>query len=409
MRVLILTQHFWPETFRINDLARALADAGGEVTVLTGKPNYPAGRVFDGYRAWGMVAESYGDIHVARVPLIPRGRGGALRLAGNYLSFLGAATLLAPWALFGRRVDAILVYATSPLLQALAAIPLKLIKRAPLVVWVQDLWPESLAATGYIRNRAALKVVEWLVRLVYWSADRILIQSEAFRAPVARLADPRKLHYFPNPADAVLPSAVTAASGGPAEALRADVFSVVFAGNLGTAQSLETILDAAEAIGGRPDIRFVIVGDGSQAAWMRQQVVERRLANVDLLGRHPVEAMPALFAKASALLVTLRNEEIFSLTVPSKVQAYLAAGRPIIACLNGEGGRIVEDAGAGVVCSAGDARALADAVVRLADMDPAVRRRMGEAGRHYCNDHFEVGRLAERLLADLRQLARRTA
>src|SRR5690242_12868227 len=156
MRVLILSQHFWPETFRINEVAHSLREAGCEVEVLTGQPNYPDGAVFPGYRAFSSGREDFDGIPVHRVPLMPRGRSGALRLIGNYLSFIASASLVGPWRLRGRRYDVIFVYGTSPILQAIAALMLRLFKRCPVAVWVQDLWPQSLQVTGYVRNPRVL-------------------------------------------------------------------------------------------------------------------------------------------------------------------------------------------------------------------------------------------------------------
>ncbi len=405
MRVLVVSQYFWPETFRINDLVLSMKRAGIDVTVLTGKPNYPEGKVYNGYHARGTIRETLNGVTILRVPIVSRGRG-SLHLIANYMSFVITAGLLAPFLLFRKRFDVIFVYAPSPLLQALAALPLKWIKGAPMVVWVQDIWPESLSATGHIRNRFVLKAVELLVRFVYHYSDQILIQSEAFRRLVSRLADPKKIHYFPNPADNIGTTTENDPCTKVADSIRPDLFSVIFAGNLGAAQSLETIIEAALIVQERMDIRFYLIGDGSYAAWMREQITAHNLKNVTMLGRHPVEAMPSVFAKASALLVTLRDEFIFSLTVPSKIQAYLAAGRPIIAALNGEGSRIVLEAEAGIACPASDGAALADAVLRLADMPEHIRQAMGTSGRRYCETHFELLRLTDELILRFKNLVK---
>ncbi|HYN27100.1 MAG TPA: glycosyltransferase, partial [Burkholderiales bacterium] len=182
MRILIVTQYFWPEDFRINALVRALGACGRQLTVLTGKPNYPDGQVFSGYTAWENAARALRRRRGHARAACPRGRKSSVRLALNYLSFIVSGYLIAPFLLRRQRFDAVFVYAPSPLLQALPALFLAWLKRAPLVVWVQDLWPESLAATGFVRHRWALAGVEWLVRHIYSHADLILIQSEGFRA-----------------------------------------------------------------------------------------------------------------------------------------------------------------------------------------------------------------------------------
>jgi glycosyltransferase involved in cell wall biosynthesis len=324
----------------------------------------------------------------------------------NYLSFIVSGYLLAPFALRRKPFDVIFVYAPSPLLQALPAIFIAWLKRAPLVVWVQDLWPESLAATGFIRNRHALGAVAALVRYIYRHTDSILVQSEAFRVPVARLAgDSGKIRYFPNSVDAA--SGASDPDGcAPAGLVSAieSCFSVVFTGNLGTAQAVELIVEAADALRGCRNIRFFVVGSGSRESWLATEVRSRNLENVVLAGRLPAGAMPAILSAASVLLASLRDEPIFAYTIPSKVQAYLAAGRPIIASMSGEGARVVVDAGAGIACAAGDKKALAEAVLAMEAMTPQERAQLGENGRRYFLAHYESGKLMEQLIAHLESL-----
>lgn len=407
MRLLLISQYFWPEPFGINTLASALCKRGIEVTVLTGKPNYPDGLVYPGYSAWSVARENFEGVEVVRLPLYPRGKGSSIRLVLNYLSFIVAGCALGPWLMRRRRFDAVFVYAPSPLLQALPAVLLAGIKHAPLVLWVQDLWPESLSATGFIKNRVVLDLVRWVIRFIYRHVDRILVPSEAFRGPIEALADePKKIYYYPNayvnyPVVEVQPAAV--------QSLIADIsrgFSVVFAGNLGVAQSLKTVIEAAEQLKETgEEIRFFLIGSGSQSDWLTAEVRRRGLGNVVLPGRFPSSAMPNVYAASSALLVSLRDEPIFSFTIPSKVQGYLAAGKPVIAAINGEGARIVIEAGAGVECAAGDSGALANAVSMLARLGADKRAKMGENGRRYAIENFSLDRLADDLADQLDKLS----
>jgi glycosyltransferase involved in cell wall biosynthesis len=405
MKVLLFTQYFWPETFGINALARKLRDQGVEVTVMTGKPNYPEGKVFAGHSAWGTARESYHGIEVLRLPLFPRGKQSALRLLLNYLSFIVAGTVIGPGLLRHRSFDAVFVYAPSPLLQALPAVWLAWLKRAPMLLWVQDLWPESLSATGFIKNQRVLGLVAHVVRFIYRHTDRVLVPSEAFRAPILALTKgAADIHYYPN-AWVEEPVSDTPVD---VEALAKDIasgFSVVFAGNLGAAQSLETVLDAAEWLQRNgSQARLFLIGSGSLSPWLTAEVQRRGLHNLVLPGRFPPSAMPRLYEAASVLLVSLRDEPIFAFTIPSKVQGYLAAGRPVIASLNGEGARVVRAAGAGVACAAGDAQALADAVQDLAGMDLRSRTEMGENARRYALTHFSLDRLAGDLVGQLEEV-----
>jgi glycosyltransferase involved in cell wall biosynthesis len=396
MNVLVITQYFRPETFRINEVVESLREAACNVVVLTGQPNYPDGKVFSGYRAWSVGRDARENaVTVFRVPVVPRGRGAAWRLAANYLSFVAGASLFGPWLLRRERVDVIFVYGISPILQAVPGILFKRLKRAPLVTWVQDLWPQSLEITGFVRNRWLLNRVATLVRWIYRHNDLLLVQSRAFVPIVKSMAGTVLVRYHPNPGDLTFDREVRVTS--PAVTLEPG-FNVVFAGNLGTVQALETVLGAAERLLQQREIHVVLLGSGSRGEWLMQEAARRGLSNVRFAGRVAPEAMPAIFAQAAALLVTLARNPTMSQTIPSKVQAYLAAGRPIIACLDGEGARVIEESGAGIVCAAEDSEQLARAVLRLHAMSDLERRKMGEAGRGYYRQHFDPRSLAKGLV-----------
>lgn len=367
--------------------------------MATAKPNYPGGEIFDGYKAWGVQRQRFAEsVDVIRVPLWPRGRGGSRNLILNYLSFVATGLFLLPWLLRGRKFDSIVVFAMSPITQVIPAIPLKWIKRAHLAAWVQDLWPESLAATGFVRNTQALRMVGWMVRGIYACCDTLLLQSRAFFDPVARYACRSKLVYYPN--SIALPSEKTVAPEVPTQLLEElrENFCVVFAGNIGIAQSIETVVEAAELLRQHPALKFVLVGSGSRLEWVKERKASLGLDNLILAGRFPMEAMPQIFELSSALLVSLRDEEIFSYTIPSKVQAYLAAGKPIIASLRGEGARVIEEAGAGKTCEPESANALVESILALMSLSPAEREQMGSAGQSYFNEHFDMDRQTERLV-----------
>lgn len=402
MRLLVFSQHFWPETFPINDISQSLSRSEVSLEVLTGKPNYPGGRLYSGHRAWGCKRERFHEITVNRVPLIPRGNG-VVKLAMNYISFVISAAVFAPILLRKKRFDVIFVYATSPILQAIPALLLGQIKKAPVVIWVQDLWPESLSATGYVRNKWVLKLVERAVRMIYRRADLILVQSEAFIDPVRALASDTPIEYHPNSVSRSFAEAPTTEA--PRIAEMNGNFSVMFAGNIGRAQAVDIIVDAAARLKDYEDVRFIIVGDGSAKKQMQKRAADLRLPNLCFTGKFPLEVMPGLLQEASVLLVTLADREIFKATVPSKLQAYLAAGRPVIACLNGEGARLVEVARAGLACPAEDSEELAQTVLRLYRMPAELRDAMGINGRRYYRDHFDHEVLVDKLIARLSVIA----
>ncbi len=405
MKILIVSQYFWPETFRINDLTKALDLRGHKVTVLTGIPNYPDGKFFPGYGWLKRPQERLGDVEIIRVPIFARGKGGGWQLALNYLSFVVSACLFGPFFCRGR-FDLIFVFEPSPFTVGIPGMLFRWLKKAPMMFWVQDLWPESLAATGAIKNACVLRWVGHMVRVIYSHCDRVLIQSEAFKEPaIAAGADPKKTYYFPNWAEALYQPITL-----PTDAVERDDipdrFCIMFAGNLGDAQSLETILQAAKIINRRDqDVCWIMIGDGRRLTWMKNEAKQLGLENqIHFLGRRPMETMPRYFALADALLVTLRSDPGFSHTIPSKVQSYLACGRPIIAALDGEGARIVNDSLAGFAVDAGDVDALAETLLRLKKMPKHNREQMGLRGRVYFEKHFESEKLITQLEAWMNEM-----
>lgn len=407
MRVLIVTQYFWPEDFRINDLALGLKELGWDVMVLTGKPNYPSGTFFPDYGFFRHSRDSYEGIPVIRVPLIRRGRGGAWRLMLNYLSFALLASALGPLRCRSR-FDAILVYGPSPVTVCLPAIALKKWRGGRIFFWIQDLWPESLSATGMVRSPRLLAVVERLVGYIYRRCDRLLVQSRAFVEPIRRFGiDPERIMYYPNSAE-VLYQPTTVPKDADERTKMPSGFRVMFAGNIGAAQDFATILAAAEELKAHKDIHWVVLGDGRMLAWVAAEVHRRGLGDsVHLLGKYPVASMPRFFALADVMLVTLKRDPIFALTIPSKVQSYLACGRPIIAALDGEGARIVEEAGAGTAVPAEDSAALADAVLNMYRTSSQHRTEMGISGRRYFQENFDRNLLLGRLDRQMKEFINR--
>ena len=401
MRVLIVTQYFWPEDFRINDIVKSLIAKGIEIDVLTGKPNYPEGVVFEGYQAFGFISETWFGANIFRLPLFPRGKNSPVQLASNYLSFILAGLLFAPFLLRKRRYDVIFFYGVSPILAAIPAVFIAWLKRKKLVVWVQDLWPQSLSATGYVSSAFLLRCVEVIVRWIYHHADLLLVQSRAFEEPVSNLAPGKVVIYYPNSVDSSFANVPEPNIHQPRiEALEIG-FPVIFAGNVGAAQAVDCIVEAAALLQEVPQIRFVIFGNGSKWSWIYDEIAKRGLKNIYLAGRFPLEAMPGYLQKAEALLVSLSDEPIFALTVPNKIQAYMAAGRPIIASLNGEGARLVIESASGISSPAQDPVALANATLSLYRMSQEQRQEMGENGRIYYRKHFDHDILVNELIGHL--------
>jgi colanic acid biosynthesis glycosyl transferase WcaI len=396
VRILIVSQYFWPENFRINDLTQELVQRGHSVTVLTGIPNYPAGSVFDAYRENPSAFTSYGGAQVLRVPMLARGHS-AVRLFLNYLSFVVSACFFGPWRLRDKLVDVIFVFEPSPVTVGLPAILLGRIKRAPVVFWALDLWPETLAALGVVRSTTVLGWIGSLVKFIYQRCTLVLGQSRGFLGSIAKYcSDTEKIRYFPSWAEDVFnqPNLVPAGEVPMAKG----VFNVLFAGNIGEAQDLPSIVSAAEFLKGNAAIRWLIVGDGRKSDWLREEIERRGLqGRVLLLGRFPVERMPSFYAQADALLVSLKKDPVFSMTIPGKVQSYLMAGLPLVGMLDGEGAKVIVEADAGLVCAAGDAKGLAAVVLEMAAMSVDKRNQLGVNGRAFAKREFGRSLLMNRL------------
>lgn len=398
MQILVVSQYFWPENFRVNDLVKEWVHRGHQVTVLTGIPNYPAGKVFDAYQVQPSAFATYEGAEVVRVPMLPRGSGG-LRLILNYLSFVVSAGVFGPWLLRGKPADVIFVFEPSPVTVGLPAYWLSKIKNAPVVFWVLDLWPETLAAIDVVRSPRLLGWVGHLVRYIYNRCTLVLGQSKGFLGSIARYCDDKaKIRYFPSWAeDVFMDDCVKPAPEVPEWT---DGLTVVFAGNIGEAQDMPAVLDAAERLKDNTNVRWVIVGDGRKSDWLQAEVARRGLNKQVLLpGRFPVARMPSFYAHADALLVSLKRDPVFSMTIPGKVQSYLMAGIPLLGMLDGEGAAVISDAQAGMTCEAGDGAGLAQAVLALAAMPMAARKQMGWNGRNYAQQEFGRTQLMDRLEA----------
>lgn len=402
MKILIVSQYFWPEQFFINDFVHELISQGHVVEVLTGKPNYPDGNVFINYQEKFCVKEILEDgLVIHRVPLRSRRNGGAKSLALNYLSFLVNGLLYGPSLVKARDFDIVLAIGLSPITSVIPAIYLKWILKRPLSIWIQDLWPESLSATGFVKNKFMLASIGVIVRYIYSAASQLIIQSEDFREPVSKFGSNKKIIFCPNsirdPQSAPLPPCNLTSD---LISILDNNFCVVFAGNLGKVQSIDTILSAAKKIQGLDRCKIVLVGTGSQLAWISKRLQRDELSNVVLAGRYPSEQMPHIFNRAGALLVTLSKNVILSHTIPSKLQSYLAGGRPIIGALDGAGAKIIAMSASGLVGAAEDVDVLAENITNMYSMDPIKREKFGASGREFYLRNFELA-LQTKRLADI--------
>ena len=395
MKVLIVTNHFYPEVFRVNDVAFDLATKGNEVTVITCIPNYPLGHFFEGYGLFKNRKEIIKGVTVLRVPVIPRGEGKGIRLFLNYLSYLITASVTTFFQSFTKKFDCILVHETSPVTVGIPAVIVKKIQKIPLYFWVLDLWPESLSAAGGIKNRYILAFFERIVKYLYSSSDKILMSSKGFEISILEKGDYKsKLVYFPNWGEDVFSN--------PAQVTIPQLpqgFKIMFAGNIGEAQDFESIMQAALLMKEDKDIKWILIGDGRKKEWVDSFVKKHNLhETVYILGRYPIDAMPALFKEADAMLITLKDEFIFNLTVPAKLQAYLAASKPVIAMLNGEGAEIIKESGCGYAVKSGDFKSLVEMIRNKVLTDKDNFKEKGKKGNLFFNNFFRKDKCMNHLI-----------
>lgn len=393
MKILIVTQYFWPENFKINDIALGLRDKGHEVAVLTGLPNYPAGDFFEGYSVKSG-DEVWEGIKIFRSKIFPRGKG-AIRLFINYISFAFYGWLKI--AKIKGEFDTILVYEPSPITVGIPALRASKKFKAPFYFWVQDLWPESLTAAGGIKNPVILFFFDRITRFIYKKAQRILIQSNGFRKYIENqgvMSD--KIIFYPNTTENFYhkkSKSIYFDNKLPAG------FKIMFAGNLGEAQSLNTLIDAAEIVKGKnEEIKWVFLGEGRAKEKLEKEIQRKGLSDtVYLLGAFPGSQMPDFFACSDALIASLKIDPIFALTIPSKIQSYLACGKPILASLDGEGAKIIDEARCGYSSNSEDSVALANNVLKLYSLSEHERVNMGDNAINFFNNNFERNMLLDRL------------
>ncbi|MDX9954489.1 MAG: glycosyltransferase family 4 protein [Anaerolineae bacterium] len=403
MHILLLRQFYPPEPTPLGpELATTLQAKGHQVTVLTGFPNYPTGKLYPGYRLRPWMKEVLEGISVVRVPLYPDHGRSALKRVLNYVSFALSGSLLGPFIV--PKPDVIFVY-HPPLTVGAIAWVLHRLWRVPFLYQIQDMWPETLEATGMLTNLRILNMVGRFAKRVYAEAGAIAVISPGFRDNLIQKGVPsRKIVFIPNWVDIKVHHPAPRDPQLAEDLDLANTFNVMFAGNVGEAQGLETVLEAAELLRDLPEARFVIVGDGIAMPRLRAEVEARHLDNVRFLGRYPAGTMPALYALADVLLVHLKDDPLFRITIPHKILSYMASGKPVLAAVAGDAADVVLEVGAGIHCPPQDPAALAQAVRDFYGMTAAERQSMAECGLRAAHEKYDRDILVGQIEAVLEQL-----
>tara|TARA_Y100000589_G_scaffold329778_1_gene377434 strand:+ start:22489 stop:23703 length:1215 start_codon:yes stop_codon:yes gene_type:complete len=396
LKILIVSQYYWPENFRINEISSELKKEGNDVVILTGYPNYPEGKINEDFLKNPLKYSNYKGIKIIRVPIIPRGKKN-LQLIFNYFSFVVSAIFIGIFKLRKYSFDMIFVFQTSPVFVGIPSSLIAFIKKCPQVFYVLDLWPETLTALGIIKSKWQLLIIRNIVKLIYSRCDLILVQSKKFVKEIKKYSK-NKVLYFP----AWVESEFINSPKGLAKEItcRENIFTIMFAGNIGKAQDFESLLKAAEYLVNNYFIKFriIIIGEGSEKEWLIKEVKEKKLNNFfKILGRYPLNRMPSFFSHADVLLVSLSNKDVFNMTIPGKIQTYLASGKPIIGMLNGEGANIIRESKAGYTCNSGDYKELAKLIIKMSKLNPQSKSLLGKNGLDYCEKEFNKKLLINKL------------
>ena len=362
-KILLISQVFWPEIMRVNDIAQYLQNQNIEVDVLTGKPNYPFGKIFKGYSRFKIEYEEYLNIKIHRIPIIPRFNGRSFFLFLNYISFIVLGSLLGPFIFSRKKYNSILVFATSPLLQALIGVLLSKIYKIKLIIWVQDLWPHSLAATGHIKNKYLLKIVNYFVKFIYKNSHIILVQSNSFISEIQKYNLYKQIIYLPNPSENFINSKKSEIN------FNQKKFNLVYAGNIGTVQSIETIVKAADLLKNNPKIQFHIFGNGKNFLNIKTLIVNSNIDNIIIYGQIDNIFIKDILKKSDALIFCLKKDHLLNKTIPAKLQTYMSIGKPIIAAIDGESSNIINDSNCGLTCKSENYKLLAKNIIKLSDLN----------------------------------------
>lgn len=382
--ILVISQYFHPEQFRINDICREWVKRGYRVTVVTGIPNYPQGKFYDGYGIRKRRRERYRGINIIRLPLVPRGNN-SLMLVLNYLSFVLTAGI---WSRFtGMRADKVFIFEVSPMTQALPGVWYARRRRIPCFLYVQDLWPDNVEMVTGIHNRHVLDSLDRMVSYIYKRCSRIFVTSPSFkRVLIQRHVPEKKVTYWPQYAEDFYQPVKKDTGARP--------FTVIFTGNIGYAQGLEILPRTAHAL--RDDgVRFLIVGDGRYREELEEAIRKYGVTQMfAFTGRVLPEDVPAYFARSDAAFISFKDVPLFANTIPAKLQSYMACGMPVLAAAAGETERIIKEAGCGFCSPPGDVESLAANIRRMQTSD---RETMGRNARAYSEEFFQKEMLLDEI------------
>jgi glycosyltransferase involved in cell wall biosynthesis len=388
-KILVYTNHYFPENFKINDIVNHFDYQEYSVKVITGIPNYPTGKIFQNYGYFKKTNEIKGNVKIRRLPLITRGKGSSFRLFLNYLSYFFSVLFYTLYLiLFNRKYDLIFVHHTSPIFIAISPCLYKAFnKQVKMILWDLDIWPESLEATGAIKNKKVLKSVTKLVEILYNQFDIILVGSNSFVQIVKKRVKNIPVVYFPNWAEDIFEGALVNKLLLKIETQNTNL-KIMFAGNIGESQDVYSILKLIDKCKDK-HIDWIFVGDGRMKNWLERELnLITILGKIIFFGAHPIKKMPFFFKQADVMLLSLKNDDIFSKTVPAKLQAYLASAKPVFGMISGESKKIIIDSGAGWCSDSGNIESAYNNICEILKCTYKELSEKGSRGLKYYNKNF---------------------
>ncbi len=396
MNILIITQYYWPENFRINELSLELSKAGNKVTVLTGFPNYPGGKIYEDFKKNKSIYSYYKAIKIIRIPIIPRGKNN-ITLFLNYLTFILSGSLLGPIKLCGYKFDLIFIFQTSPIFVGIPSRVISLIKKCPQIIWVLDLWPHTISDLGVLTKKWQLSFIEKISKYIYSKCDVILAQSKSIVKEIKKYKK-NKVYYFPNWTE----SEFINSSNKLAKEIKIKkgILTIIFAGNIGKAQDFPSIIKAVEYLIDKNfnKFRIITIGEGSKKEWLIKKIKERKLSKYfEIFDQYPLARISSFLSHADALLVSLANKKVFNITIPGKMQTYLSSGVPILGMLNGEGASVIKESNSGYVCPAGDYKGLAKLIIKMSYLNKEEKNKLGKNGIYFAKKEFNKSLLLNNL------------
>lgn len=395
-KLVIITHHFWPENFLINEIALKFKKKNIQTTVVTGLPNYPKGEIFRKYqKIISIKKENFNGVDIIRIPIIPRKQGKFHQLIFNYLSYLISGFYFLRKVNFSNLFDHIFVYSTSPITTALLGIYLKKKLNKKMTIWIQDLWPDSVKNTGYIKNNFLIYLISVIVKYIYKNSDNIIAQSKAFKKNISKYTN-KKIKIVENSHFNIQKKKINIPN--EIKYLLKKKYCITFSGNIGKAQSIKTILEASEKLIDHKDVHIMLIGGGSEIIYAKNYIKRKKLKNISIFGPYPSGLTLDILKKSKASLLTLKKDKIFSQTIPNKFQTYLFAGKPILISADGEVAKLTKTNGVGLISKSENAEKLKNNIIKLKKFSKIKLKRINKNCINFYKKSYSINMQVKKLI-----------